>query len=575
MDLRQLWHLVRRWLWLVILGALVGGSLAYVISRNTKPVYQASTTLLIAPGSAQSLDSYSTLIASERLARTYAQLLQSAPVMEETYRRLERMESEGLPVGDLTTSFSLSAIPVRDTQLLHVSVTGTDPELIGAATNALVEGFIEWQTTIQRERYSESKSNLALEMEQLQASIDEIENRAEELQKAGESADQNELIRLQDQLVQYQNSYSALLSSYSDIGLAEANSSATVTIISPAVAPKAPIRPRVLSSTLLGAALGALAGAGLAFLLEYLDDTVKSPEDLQATGLGVIGVVQRVPGNGKKDPSRIFAIGQPKSLVTEAYRTLRTNLQFSSLDTPLRSLVVTSAVATEGKTTTAANLAVVMAQAGNQIVLVDGDLRRPSAHKLFGLSSRTGLTTALVEDPEALNGYLQDSGIENLRVLPAGPIPPNPQELLGSQRMEELLRRLEDEADIVVLDTPPTLVVSDANVLAARASGVLMVVNTGKTRRAAVRQAVEGLRKVGANVLGCVLNMVSTRGARSSYYYSSYYYSHYYGDGGRGGRRGLVGRLRRSRQDDAQPQPDGGDPEDSRFQRYTIRELRE
>ena len=562
MELRQYWHLLRRWLWLVILGALVGGSLAYVISRNTRPVYQASTTLLIAPGSAQSLDSYSTLIASERLARTYAQLLQSAPVIEETYRRLESMEAEGQRVGDLSTSFSLSVMPVRDTQLLEVSATGTDPVLIAAAANALVEGFIEWQTNIQRERYSESKTNLALEMEQLQANIDEIEGRVQKLQAAGNSADQNELIRLQDQLAQYQNSYSALLSSYSDIGLAEANSSATVTVISPAATQEAPIRPRVFSNTLLATALGALAGAGLAFLVEYLDDTVKSPEDLQATGLGVIGIVQRVSGNGKRGTTGIFTLGQPKSLVAEAYRTLRTNLQFSSLDTPLRSLVVTSAVATEGKTTTAANLAVVMAQAGNRIVLVDGDLRRPSAHKLFGLSNATGLTTALVEDPEALNGYLQDSGIANLRVLTAGPIPPNPQELLGSQRMEELLHRLEQEADIVVLDTPPTLVVSDANVLAARASGVLMVVNTGKTRRAAVRQAVDGLRKVGANVLGCVLNMVSTRGARSSYYYSSYYYSHYYGDGERG-RQGLVDRLRRPKRGDARPRTARVEPEDS------------
>jgi succinoglycan biosynthesis transport protein ExoP len=566
MDLRQYWHLLRRWLWLVALGALVGGSLAYVVGRNTKPVYEANTTLLIAPGSAQSLDNYSTLIASERLARTYAQLLTSSPVIEETYLRLEAMAEEGLPVGDLTSSFSISALPLRDTQLLDVSVTGTDPEMITAAANALVEGFIEWQANIQRERYAESKSNLAIEMEQLQANIDELEGRVQALGETGDSAAQSELVRLQDQLVQYQNSYSALLSSYSAIGLAEANSSATVTVISPATMPTAPIRPRILSNTLLAAILGALAGAGLAFLLEYLDDTVKSPEDLQATGLGAIGVVQRVAGNGKSAESPIFAISQPKSLASEAYRTLRTNLQFSSLDTPLRSLVVTSAVATEGKTTTAANLAVVMAQAGNRIVLVDGDLRRPSAHKLFNLPNKTGLTTALVEDPQALNGYLQETGIENLRVLTAGPIPPNPQELLGSQRMEELLRRLEDEADIVVLDTPPTLVVSDANVLAARASGVLMVVNTGNTRRTAVRQAVDGLRKVGANLLGFVLNMVSPRGGRSSYYYSSYYYSHYYGESGRGKRRGLLDRMRRSKSRRRHPQRTSTETEDPQIQ---------
>ena len=547
MDLRQYWHLLRRWLWLVALGALLAGSLAYLISRNTKPVYEANTTLLIAPGTAQALDSYSTLIASERLARTYAQLLYSAPVIDETYRRLEAMAAEGQVVGDLDSPFSISAIQVRETQLLEVVVTGTDPDLITAAANALVDGFIEWQASIQRERYAESKSNLVLEMEQLQAQLADLEGRIRLLQDAGDSADQGELLRLQDQSVQVQNSYSALLSSYSAIGLAEANSSATVTVISPAVRPTVPIRPRILSNTLLAAVLGALAGVGLAFLLEYLDDTVKSPDDLKATGLGVIGVVQRVHGNGKQGESRIFAVSQPTSLAAEAYRTLRTNLQFSSLDRPLRSLVVTSAVATEGKTTTAANLAVVMAQAGNRIVLVDGDLRRPSAHKLFNLSSRVGLTDALVEDPQALDGYLQESGIENLRVLAAGPIPPNPQELLGSQRMKELLRRLEEEADMVVLDTPPILAVSDANVLAARASGVLVVVNAGQTRRAAVRQAVEGLRKVGANVLGCVLNMVSMRGGRSSYYYSSYYYSHYYSGGERGKRIGLWDRLRGSK----------------------------
>jgi capsular exopolysaccharide synthesis family protein len=274
-----------------------------------------------------------------------------------------------------------------------------------------------------------------------------------------------------------------------------------------------------------------------------LDDTVKTPADLRAAGLSAIGVVQRVNPDGKKGLPQVYAISQAKSLASEAFRTLRTNLQFSSLDKPLRSLVVTSAVATEGKTTTAANLAVVMAQAGRSVVLVDGDLRRPAAHKLFGLSNGAGLTAALIEDPDALNGYLQECEVENLRVLTAGPVPPNPQELLGSQRMEELLRKLEAEADIVVVDSPPTLVVADANILAARADGVLMVINTGRTRRAAVQQAAEGLRQVGANLLGGVLNMVDTRRGRSSYYYYSYYYSHYYADREGTSPRGLVSRL--------------------------------
>jgi capsular exopolysaccharide synthesis family protein len=542
MDLRHYWHLLRKWLWLIILGTLLVGGSAFVVSRNMTPVYAASTTLLVTPGTTQALDSYSSLIASERMAQTYAQLLQSAPILEETYQRLASQSVDRLEAvhdgsvedpevntptfGSYGHISSVSAQPVRDTQLLMVTVTGTDPDLITVAANMLVEVFVEWQAEVQRARYAESKANLTTEMEQVQASIKQNEDRIRTLQAAGESADENELIRLQDQLVRYRNSYSALLSSYSNIGLAEANSGATVTVVSAAVRPTVPIQPQVARTTLLAATVGALLAAGVAFLIEYLDDTVKAPQDLQPIGLTVVAMVQRVNQHGRNNMPQLFAVSQSRSLVAEAYRTLRTNLQFSSLDTPLRSLVVTSAVATEGKTTTAANLAVVMAQAGKRVVLVDGDLRRPSAHRLFDLSNETGLTTALVEDLSALSGFLRETGIENLRVLTAGPVPPNPQELLGSQRMEDLLHKLEEEADIVVLDTPPTLVVADANVLSTRTDGALVVVNTGRTRRAAVQQAVDGLRQVGAHLLGGVLNMVDTRGGRSSYYY----YSHYYAD---------------------------------------------
>jgi len=546
MELRHYWHLLRKWIWLIVLGAVLAGSLTFVVSRNTTPVYRVSTTLYVMPGASQALDNYSSLIASERLARTYAELLQSAAVLEETYVRLEARASADPDTISPVSGFSVVAEPVRETQILRVDVTGTDPDLIAAAANTLVEVFVEWQARIQKSRYAESKENLTREMEQIQVSIQGTEDQIRTLQGSGESADQEELTRLQDQVARYRNSYSALLNSYSSIGLAEANSGATVTVVSPAQKPTVPIRPQVARSTLLAAAVGALLAAGVAFLIEYLDDTVESPEDLQDAGLGVVGVVQRLNPVSRDGAPQVFAISQSKSLVAEAYRTLRTNLQFSSLDRPLHSLVVTSAVATEGKTTTVANLGVVMAQAGRRVVLVDADLRRPSAHRLFGLSNKAGLTTALVEDPAALNGYLQESGIENLRILSAGPVPPNPQELLGSQRMEDLLHRLEEEADIVLIDTPPSLVVADANVLAARADGVLMVVNTGRTRRTAVQQAVDGLRQVGANLLGVVLNMVEMRGGRSSYYYS-YYYSHYYGDHGRGKKRGLVSWLRHVR----------------------------
>ena len=349
MDLRHYWHLLRKWSWLVVVGALLSGGSAFVVSRNMTPVYAASTTLLVTPGSAQALDNYSSLIASERLAQTYAQLLQSAPILEETYQRLQS-ESVADPEADIPASGfsghigSVSAQPVRDTQLLRVTVTGTNPDLITSAANTLVEVFIQWQAEVQRARYAESKANLATEMEQAQSSIQETEERIRTLQAGGESVDENELIRLQDQLARYRNSYSALLSSYSNIGLAEANSGATVTVVSAAARPTAPVRPQVVRTTLLATAVGSLLATGIAFLIEYLDDTVKIPQDLQPMGLTVLAMVQRVNQDGRNSMPQLYAVNQPKSLAAEAYRTLRTNLQFSSLDKPLRSLVVTSAV---------------------------------------------------------------------------------------------------------------------------------------------------------------------------------------------------------------------------------------
>ncbi len=181
-------------------------------------------------------------------------------------------------------------------------------------------------------------------------------------------------------------------------------------------------------------------------------------------GLATLGTINRIPGDAP--PEKLITARHPRSPTSEAYRSLRTSLRFSSLDHPLRSLIVTSANALEGKSTMAANLAVVMAQTGSRVVLVDADLRRPMVHKIFQVSNKEGLTNILFEDRPVLDGHLQETGIENLRVLPSGPLPPNPSELLGSQKMRGLLEQIKEEADIVVFDTPPILPVTDAVVLA-------------------------------------------------------------------------------------------------------------
>lgn len=202
---------------------------------------------------------------------------------------------------------------------------------------------------------------------------------------------------------------------------------------------------------------------------------------------------------------RLVTLSDPRSPAAEAYRTLRTNIQFSSLDHPLRTLLITSAGADEGKSTTLCNLAVTMAQAGTNLIVADCDLRQPSIHEIFRLGNDKGLTTALLGDMEG-ELPLQQTPIPNLVALTAGPPPPNPADILGSQRMQRVVDALSASADLVLFDSPPIGLVTDAAMLASRVDGVILVIRAGKTRRETASRAREILEKVNARVLGVVLN---------------------------------------------------------------------
>ncbi len=309
-------------------------------------------------------------------------------------------------------------------------------------------------------------------------------------------------------------------------------------VVEPATQPLKPVGNPGRRLTLLAALVGAMVAVGVAFLVEYLDDTIKTPEDVsRALGLGTLGAIGRLA----KGEEELVVVAQPFSPVAEAFRVLRTNIRFSSVDRPLQTLLVTSPGVSEGKSNAVANLAVAMAQAGLRVVAVDADLRYPRLHQLFDLDQRDGLTESLLEGHT--DGRLQPTQMEGLRVLPSGELPPNPAEIVGSQHMQKLLHELAQGVDAVLIDSPPVLPVADATVLAQAVDGVLLVLEAGKTRRQAARRAVESLRQVGANVVGVVLNAVPTH--KGSYYCYSY---HTYGDGRgrRKHRRRLFGRRRKA-----------------------------
>lgn len=232
----------------------------------------------------------------------------------------------------------------------------------------------------------------------------------------------------------------------------------------------------------------------------------------------------------KTDNAPLVAEADPKSPAAEAYRSLRTNLQFAGLDTPCRTLVITSATAGEGKTTTAANFAVIAAQVGTSVLLIDADLRRPNLHRLFSLPNNEGLTTALVQG-RPFSELAQATRVPHLSVLPSGPLPANPAELVGSRRMRAFLEAATEKFEIVVLDTPPVLAASDAVALSAQCDGVIMVIKAGSVPHEVVRHAVEQVHAVKGRVLGVLLNRLDAR--KNGQYQDYYRYYHaYYGAAG-------------------------------------------
>ena len=214
----------------------------------------------------------------------------------------------------------------------------------------------------------------------------------------------------------------------------------------------------------------------------------------------------------------LVTISNPRSPMSEAYRTLRTNLQFVSLDKPLQTLLVTSPGPEEGKSTMLANLAVTMAQGEKKVILADCDLRRPSLHKLFGLYQTTGLTTMMLDDQAMSEPPLQETGVPGLQLLASGPLPPSPPDLLGSRRMDRVLEALKERADIVLLDAPPVVGVSDAAILATKVDGVMLVVSAGQTKRESVQTSKDMLDKVNANLIGAVLMNVPLDTSLQYYY---------------------------------------------------------
>ncbi|MGH2721256.1 MAG: polysaccharide biosynthesis tyrosine autokinase [Actinomycetota bacterium] len=297
-------------------------------------------------------------------------------------------------------------------------------------------------------------------------------------------------------------------------------------VIRAAETPEGPASPKMLLNLALALVLGSMLGVGLAFLAENLDDRVRTQEEVEErVGAPVLGHVPYVEEWGESPEPLLATVHEPTSGAAEAYRTLRTNLRFLSLERPLQTVLVTSTLSEEGKSTTAANLAVALAEGGMNTVLVSADLRRPTTHRFFDLTDAGGIV-AVLDGAATAEEALVPTNVPNLRVLTAGGRPPNPTEILSSSRFGELLESLASVADIVLIDAPPVLGLADASALASKVDGVLFVVDMSQVPRRSLSHAAEQVRKAGGRVLGTVMNSVEAGEGGYGYYYQNYYYGY-------------------------------------------------
>ena len=348
--------------------------------------------------------------------------------------------------------------------------------------------------------------------------------------------------RLERDLKLNENLYLTMKQKYEESRITEAGQMGKVRILDPALVAEK-VKPNKKLNLLLGVFLGLLLGIGSAFLREFMDNTVKAVEQLERKGLTVLGIIpdmhHSAVGSIKKpakNPSkggtdfrrRLITYEDPKSPISESYRSLRTNVSYASADKKIKSLLISSAQPGEGKSTTTANLAIAFAQLRKRTLLIDADLRKPVMHNVFDMNRGPGLSEYLVGEIKDVNSIIHQTKVENLFIVTAGGLPPNPSELLGSDRMSSLVDQLEHEWDMVLFDSPPFVAVTDASMISNEIDAVVLVVKAGQTSRAAVDRALDTMKNVKGPLIGVILNGANpeTLAGKYSYYYS--YYNYYY-----------------------------------------------
>lgn len=571
MELRRLFIILRRWLWLIIIGFLLGLAGGVVLSIIQTPVYTATTKVLATRTKQETETDAVYYLSDQQLVQTYIQLFKSKPILDQVYVETGvRYDTNNLN--------SIAIEQVLDTQIIQITVADTDAETAARVANALVQVMVVQNEALQAGRYAATEEALQLQTQQIQQQMEDIQLQLDQIYEKGvedqikevdaqiatlrdeisllqkdiarldppltaqnrielnekkatldllqpvlyqyeqiranliflgspsaTGADNRDpkLTQLQSTLTMYQQMNLSLMNNMESLRLVRLQNTPGLVLLEEAVPTTRPIRPRPLQNIAFGGILGLIGATALVYLLEIPNVSLKTPEDVMAaSSLPTIGYIVEMK---KAVPGSLFVLKFPHSPITDAFRALQANLSLGNANKPVQSLLITSIDAEAGKTTVAANLAAVFTQSGKKIVLIDADLREPETHRMLDVDNPVGFSNLLLSTSELEEATTKPQILPELFVVTAGARRNEMVGLINGDRVRAILDGFKDMSDLVIMDGPP-LTDANAQVIASKADGVLLVIRSGQTVPEVTRLMVDQLTWSGANVIGVVLN---------------------------------------------------------------------